>query len=301
MDFAVPEQSITAAVGYLERQFKAPKDVSAGWQLNEMAFMHFVLAELGQGDPGRASTLYDVRERLGYYGRAYLAMALDAMAHAGEPDRRVQTLLDDLLGAAQLSATGASWHEAQNEWQTWNTDTRSTAIIVGAFARLDPDRPLVEQSVRWLMSARRAARWATTQENAWAIIGLTDWMVASGELEGDYSWDVSLNSEPLGAGTFGPMNRQEKVELVTDLSNLLRDEANILHFDRNNASGQLYYTTHLRYSLDALAVDARDRGVVIDRRSELDGRPVTGARVGDVISVTTTIIAPRDLHHLLAR
>ena len=56
------------------------------------------------------------------------------------------------------------------------------------------------------MSARNADRWETTQENAWAIIGLTDWMAATGELEGNYDWQVTLNGQPLGEGTVTPDN-----------------------------------------------------------------------------------------------
>jgi hypothetical protein len=31
------------------------------------------------------------------------------------------------------------------------------------------------------MSAREAGRWASTQDNAWAIIALTDWMTFTGD------------------------------------------------------------------------------------------------------------------------
>ena len=50
------------------------------------------------------------------------------------------------------------------------------------------------------MGARKADRWETTQENAWAIMALTDWMAATGELEGDYDWQVTLNDAALGDG-----------------------------------------------------------------------------------------------------
>ncbi|MDM8519198.1 hypothetical protein QUF64_04065 [Anaerolineales bacterium HSG6] len=82
-----------------------------------------------------------------------------------------------------------------------NTDTRSTAIIITALFRIEPEHPLLPQAVRWLMSIREfGGHWETTQETAWAIIGLTDWMVATEELAGDYVWQVSLNGESLGEG-----------------------------------------------------------------------------------------------------
>ena len=296
MDYTVPERTINNAVDYLDSQFKAPKDVTDNWLLNEMAFMNFVLSEIDQGDPGRASTLYDERERLGLYGQALLAMTLDNL---GENDDRVATLLDNLYGAAQLSATGASWHEAQTDWFTLNSDIRTTAMVLAAFVRLEPEEPILPLAVRWLMSAREAGRWATTQENAWSIIALTDWMKVTGELDGDYDWTVTLNGEEWGGGTVNADKIAEQTTLRTAVTDLLRDEANVLQFARTNDSGQLYYTTHLRYYLDALAIDARDRGLVVDRRFELGDSTVQTAAVGDVISVTVTIVAPTDLYQAL--
>ncbi len=152
LGYTVPESSVEAAVAHLDRSFQAPSEVTNDWQLNEMAFSHFVLSELGEGDPGRASTLYETRERLALYGQAYLAMALDNMRE-GEEDPRIDTLLDNLFGAVQISATGASWHEADVDNWTLNTDLRTTAIVLATFVRLDPDQPILPQAVRWLMSA----------------------------------------------------------------------------------------------------------------------------------------------------
>jgi uncharacterized protein YfaS (alpha-2-macroglobulin family) len=295
----VPTRTLNSAVDYLDRQFEAPQEIAENWRLNEMAFMNFVLSEMGEGDPGRAATLFDVRERLDYYGQALLAMTLANVDEDGGLNNRTQTLLDNLYGAAQLSATGAAWHEANTDWWTLNTDTRTTSMVLAAFVRLDPSEPLLPLVVRWLMSAREAGHWATTQENAWAIIALTDWMATTGELEGNYDWTVQLNGEALGSGNVDPANIAEQIELRAAVTALLRDEANALQFERSNDSGQLYYTTQLRYYLDALAIDARDRGIVVDRRFELDGQSVQSAAVGDVISVTVTIVAPRDLYQAL--
>jgi alpha-2-macroglobulin len=301
LGYTVPERTLTNAIGYLERQFAAPKDVEAEWELNELAFVNFVLSEMGEGDPGRASTLYDVRERLSYYGQALLAMALANIAdtEGNGADERVDTLLDNLYGAAQLTATGAWWHEERVDYQTLNTDTRTTAMVLAAFARLEPAQPLLPNVVRWLMSARQAGHWATTQENAWAIIGLTDWMAATGELAGEYEWTALVGGDELGRGTVSADNLTERVSLQRAVADLVRDEANLLLINRSNASGQLYYTAHLRYYLDILAIEPQDRGLVVDRRFTMSDTIVSSARIGDVISVTATIIAPTDLYHVL--
>lgn len=302
--YTVPQDVMNRAAGYLTDNFQAPADVKQTWKLNEMAFVHFVLSEMGEGDPGRASTLYDVRERLGIYGQAYLAMALANIAeNEGTSDDRVQNLLDSLVSQIHLSATGAFWQEEETDWWTMNSDTRTTSVALAAFARLRPDYPLLPSVVRWLMSARQAGRWASTQENAWAIIGLTDWMVATGELNADYSWQVTLNGDELGSGEANAETLADPVQLRADVADLLRDEANALRLNRSNDTGQLYYTTHLRYYLDATAIPARDRGLIVSRTIQASagdnvGETVTSAAVGDVLSVTVTLVAPTDMHYL---
>jgi uncharacterized protein YfaS (alpha-2-macroglobulin family) len=273
----------------------APSEVEENWKLNQMAFTHFVLSEIGEGDPSRMSTLYDVRERLGHYGQAYLAMAL----WDDDPDDpRIQTLLDDLAGSVKLTATGAWWQEEGVDWFTLNTDVRSTAVALDAFSRIRPDDSFLPSVVRWLMEQRDTGIWSTTQENAWSIISLTDWMVASGELEADYDWKVELNGSEMGSGSFDESSLRDTVELRTAVADMLRDEANALLFSRSDDPGRMYYTTHLEYFMDALAVEPQDRGIVVDRNFYVDGKPVGSAQVGDVISVTVTVVAPTNLHHL---
>lgn len=297
--YPVSDDALVNGIGYLEMNWLAPSQTEHWYTLNQMAFSHFVLAEMGKGDPGRMSTLYDERERLDIYGKALLALALDKI-DAKKVDTRTQTLLDDIAGQAVLSASGAHWQEKETDWWSMNTDLRTTAIVLHAFNRLRPDDPLLPQSVRWLMAARQSGRWSTTQENAWAIIALTGWMEQSGELEGVYDWRVTLNGEALGTGSVDRANVDETISLQSSVADLLRYEANALHLSRSNDSGQLYYTAQLRYFLDATAISARDRGLVVSRRIlAADGQPASTAKVGDVLSVTVSLNVPTDAHFLL--
>lgn len=298
----VPDRTLQNAVDFIERSFVAPSQVKANWQLNEMAFMHFVLAGMGQGDPGRASTLYDVRERMGIYGKALLALALAEMQPAGAEDARVGTLLDDLYGAANITGKSAWWQEDSVDYRTMNTDTRTTAMVIAAYVRLDPQNPLLPQAIRWLMQIRQDGYWPSTQETAWSLIGLSEWLELTGELDGDYAWTVDLNDQTLGSGEVGPDNVIDPVHLRAEVANLLRDQMNVLSLDRTDGSGTLYYSAYLRYFMDAATVDARDRGIIVDRSFALAEREsaqsINSATIGDVISVTVTLIAPTDLYHL---
>ncbi len=308
--FAVDQAALERAIGYLQRQLR-PASALQGYELNQQAFILYVLAEAGQGDVGRTTALYEVRERLAHYGKALLALTFDLLDDPTS-DQRITTLLDDLNAAAIVSATGAHWEEAGVDWWTMNSDLRSTAMALDALAKLDPQNALAPNVVRWLMSARTDGRWATTQENVWSLIALTDWMAATGELEGDYSYQVTLNNSELGSGSVNRSNVEQPVDLRVAIEDLLLDYANGLTISRftegsQSGDGQLYYTAFLEYFLPAAELQAMDRGIVVAQQYRLvdpitgkaSEQPISEAKVGDTIQVKLTIVAPTNLHYLL--
>ena len=305
-DFAVDQAVMDRAAGFLQESLRAPQDVEHPWEVNAQAFILYVLAERGDLAPSRAVKLYDVRGRLASYGKAFLALALDLSNP--EERTRVDGLLSDLASEAIISATGAHWEEEGDDVWTMNTDTRSTAIIVAALSRLDPESSLLPNAVRWLMVARKEGHWETTQETAWALIGLTDYMAASGELEADYSWQVLINGQELGRGDVDASNLDEEQELRVAVADLLREEGNRLLIQRGKpmagqtGRGQLYYTAHLRYFLPVEDVQAASRGVFVARQYALADDPervIDGAAANDTVQVKITLVAPHDLHYLV--
>lgn len=311
--FTVDEAVVARGLDYLQRQLE-PASKLKGYALNQQAFILYVLAQAGQGDMSRSVALYEVRERLQNYGKALLALTFGLLAEQGETaaQPRITALLDDLTGAAIVSATGAHWQEESTDWWTMNTDTRSTSLALDALALLDPQNGLAPNVVRWLMVARQDGRWETTQENVWAIIALTDWMKATGELQGDYSYAVSLNRNELASGAVTPDAVGRPINLRVAVQDLLLDAANGLEISRfaqgsQTGEGQLYYTTYLQYYLPAASLEPLDRGLVVAREYALVD-PITGkalpgdaladAKIGDTIQVTLTLVAPSDLHYL---
>jgi uncharacterized protein YfaS (alpha-2-macroglobulin family) len=305
-DFSVDQGVIDRAVDFLKGSLRKPRDIKQHWEANSQAFVLYVLAEADQGDLGRTVALYEQRQILGNYGKAYLAMALGIL----EPKekKRVDTLLSDLTSSAILSATGAHWEEIENDWWTMNTNTRSTAIVLAAISRLSPNEGIAPNVVRWLMVARKADYWETTQETAWAIIALTDWMEATGELEGNYKYKVSLNDKVIGDGTVTKETVGETHKLQVQIKELLANVANRALIERlppeagQAGTGRLYYSMYLRYYLPVQEVKALSRGVIVSRQYVLADNPaktIDGAAIGDVIKVKITVVAPNDLYYLV--
>lgn len=311
--FVVDEEVMNRAAAFLADNLPSVARLKNYWEANRLAYQLYALAEYrtafeqkASGELGLAVRLFDKRDLLSHYGRATLAVALSLL----EPDEpaRVQTLLSDLGGAAVASATGAHWEEALPDYTNMNTDLRTTAIVLWAFSRLDPENALLPNAVRWLMAARKEGHWETTQNTAWSLLGLVEYMRASGELEGDFDYTVYLNGEEWAQGQVSKETITAGQQLQAEIGRLLVEEGNRLVIERLPAAagqtgkGQLYYAAALRYYLPAEQVKALDRGILVARQySPVDEPEVYAdtAQVGDVIKVKLTLIAPTDLYYVV--
>ncbi len=311
--FTVDEKVLANGADFLRNRLTSVGDVQAGWQANRLAYQLYVLAEYNtsfnrsaQGELGVAINLYEKRHLLSQYGQATLALALSRLEPA-EPSRQ-QTLVAELSGAAVTSATGTHWEEATPDYWNMNTDIRTTAIVLWSLSQLKPESELLPNAVRWLMTVRKEGHWSTTQDTAWSLLGLVAYMRASGELQGDFSYRVYLNDTLLGKGDVTPETIDESRRLQVEIAKLLVEEGNRLVIERlapagnQTGQGQLYYTAYLRYFLPVEEVKALERGIIVARQYTPLSAPtttVTTARVGDVIKVRLTVVAPTDLYYVV--
>lgn len=286
-------------VYYLQTQVTPATRQTSTWKLNQQAFILYVLARSGNPNVSKTVQLYDFRQALAIYARAFLTKTLYWI---DPQDPRIDTLLSDINNSAILSATGTHWEESENDYWNWNTNTRTTAIVLSVLSEIDKTNPLNANAVRWLMSSRTNGHWLSTQETAWTIMALTGWMTQSGELNPDYEYAVGLNGEKLGGGTADAGTLRQDYELRVSIADLLTDQANRLAIARSNGPGNLYYTAHLSVNLPVEQIETLDRGIVVSRSYFQVGdlkTPVTQASQGDLLMVQVTIIAPHDLQYVV--
>lgn len=312
--FTVRADALAATLDYLEQvildeSLRVPRE----WTPNH-ALTVYVLAEAGRLRPGGAGeALFGAREQLGVTGQAYLALALGKLAPDGD---NVATLLENLRGAAERSATGARWEEQDSRY--WVTDVRATAVTLAALARLAPEDPLIPEAVRWLLIARRGDRWATTQETAWSLLALVEYLTASDALRADYEWGVAFNGVALGSGEVTPGATEmspETLRWTVPLGaagevSLLPGQVNALEIARGEGAGRLSYTAHLALDLPTATLPAESRGVTLQRDycrvtdpalpvgNEQACVPVEALRTGDLVDVRLTVIVPKTRYFL---
>ena len=299
--YTVSDGVINSGVRYLRRQIDDVDDLTGRFRLNRQTFVAYVLAQAGEPPADHLSRLFDERQELDLYARAYLAQAIYLM---DAEDPRLETLLSDFINAATISASGTHWEEGNGrDYWNWNSNTRTTGIILDTFAKLDADNPLATNAARWLMAHRIQGRWSTTQDTAWALMGLTEWMVASGELEADYLYEVAVNGQLQGSGHVTAENLRETREVKVDIAEMLTNgDLNRVAIGRSEGPGNLYYSTHLQAALPAAQIEAVDRGIIIERNyydPEDRENPVTEMTQGQTFLARLTVVVPNTLHYVL--
>lgn len=297
--YTVSAGVINSGVNYLENNYTSVGLAPGRAKSNRQAFILYVLARAGKPPANSIGTLYDQRETLDIYGRAFLAQAIYLM-DKGDP--RLQTLVADFNSQAILSATGTHWEEETNDYWNWNTDTRTTALVLAAMAQIQPDNPLVANAARWLMAHRTEGHWQGTQETAWTLMGLTHFMVASGELEANYAYEVALNNTLLESGEANADTLRQTTTLQIEVADLFTDELNRLAIGRSAGGGNLYYTAYLQASIPVSEVQPLDRGLVISRhyyRADDPHTPITQVTQGETFLARLTLIVPHTLHYVM--
>ena len=297
--YPVSGAALSQGTTYLKTHLPDLRTNESSWQYNRHAFMLYVLARAGQLGAGQTNFIYEQRASLDLYGEAYLAQAI----HLLDPeDERLTSVMSDLETAAVLSASGAHWEEAQPDYWNWNTDTRTTAIVLNALVQIDPQNDLNAKGVRWLMAHREAGHWHTTQETAWTLMALTGWMSASQEYDTSYQYAIGLNGDLLEQGRTSREKLAETVRLQIELKDLIKESANYLVFTRGEGTGNLYYTAYLRTTLPIESVEPLDQGMTLLRQYfTLDDpkKPVTEVRRGDLVRVRLTMVLSESMHFLV--
>jgi uncharacterized protein YfaS (alpha-2-macroglobulin family) len=300
-DISVEQDVIKRGVDYLGLEIgniRENKNIPLDSRMNRQAFLLYAITQNHTSNIYTTSLLYQDRANLSFFGRAMLLRAMDLQNHK---DPRIQTLMADLVSSAALSSSGASWEEKTHDWWNWNTDTRTTAIVLDTLIQLDPQNPLIASSVRWLMNHRTQGCWATTQETAWSLMALSDWMVMSKELQADYAYTISLNDKSLADGKVDSTNISETKSIEVELSELMADQTNKLTFTRGAGNGSLYYTTYLTVNLPVADIQPLDQGFTISRKYYNPAdmtHGVTTAKTGDLLITELTIVVPQSLHYV---
>ena len=286
--------------GVLDRGAKVLQEMLLQADPRTQAYGAYVLAMAGR--PFTVTLTLTDALGLDLFSQAALALALEA-----DGDRAaVDTLLDNLREAAIQDATTVYWSDkgdsAAVSAKVMGSTVRTTAMVADALARLDPASSLLPKAARWLMARRQGQGWGDTQKTSFALLALSDYLLASQELAAGPAFQVYLNGEPWQAGR---LEQAEAGQILTvPLSALLPGENRVqlvLRAAGEEPAGHLYYAVTWSMArapqegtIPALLGHARSIGVQREYRLRGSQQPATQFRQGDLVEVRLTLDVPEE-------
>jgi uncharacterized protein YfaS (alpha-2-macroglobulin family) len=284
---------------YLEQELSArPPEVNDPWWPAYTAWQAFavkVLVEGGRNQDSTLTRLYGYRDRMPVFALAYLH---DAMLAKGETSGdRVADLRRRMSNAILPEGGSAHVEELADPYLLWfwNSNVRSTAIVLNSFVKAGVPNAPMRQIVRWMMAARKDGRWGNTQDNAHAMEALVNYYRKYEPTVPNFRGVASLGTRELLREDFRGRSADASITSVPmpQVVAAGRGRTEVPLTFRREGTGTLFYSTRLRYAVDALYQDGLDTGFNIERRyepyAENGSRPMAKTyAAGDLVRITLT-------------
>ncbi|HUP47336.1 MAG TPA: alpha-2-macroglobulin family protein, partial [Thermoanaerobaculia bacterium] len=308
LGYTVDADALRRAYEYLERSLNEQRPPNEGWWPAFTAWQAFAvktLAEGGRNADSHINRLYGVIDRMPLFGIAFLADAMAASERgAGDssPSSRLGTTLQRLRNAILPEGGFAHVEELSDPYLLWfwNSNIRSTAIVLGTLVRQGSDDELVTRMVRWLMRVRKDGRWGNTQENAWAMASLVDYYRRYEAEVPDFAALVTLGSETIAREEFRGRTadaRARELPMAEVLSRGTPGQQLPVTFERQGA-GALFYMMRLRYASLDRELQPMSNGFAVERSYESVGAetaaPALSFQAGDLIRVRLRIRSTKE-------
>jgi alpha-2-macroglobulin len=300
LKYDLDKDVVERAYTYLQKELAEPDPRDQGWWPAYTAWQTFavkVLVEGGRNQDSNINRLYQRLDRMPVFAMSYL---LDALIAKGETNgARVDELHRRLLNAILPEGGSAHVEELNDPYLLWfwNSNIRSTAIVLRSLMRDSSADLMVRQSVRWLLNARKNGRWGNTQENAIAMEALVAYYKKYESQVPDFKAVVKLASDEIARETFQGRSTQattRDVPMATLATKAAPGTRRELSFAREG-TGTLFYVARLNYAADRLYQQGFDSGFHIVRNYEPyvekgASPPATlSYKAGDLVRVTLTL------------
>lgn len=167
----VPADRLAALHGYLgdllNRSTQTSKETEEPWREDRVlrAYACRVLARAGKPTRGWIDRLLEEEQRLPLDARLHLAAALADNRRPADGARLLAAIPIEHCLETKRKSSGSL-----------DSPPRSLALLLSAWLRIDPVHPATGAAVQRLQDTRSDGRWATTQENAMALLALGEYV-----------------------------------------------------------------------------------------------------------------------------
>ena len=274
-DVKLPEGMIQRAHAWLVERVSRPKVDRQDWwnshldNDNTRVFALYAISRTGVESlrlpkvSAEMDRLYENRDGLTDYGRAYLALTLHTAGRTDQADIVVGNF--DNTAKVDVGTHTACWGGREGWWYWYDGAEETTAWVLQALLTVRPDDKYVPMAVNWLASNRRELAWGNTKATAMAVYALARYARTAGELDCDQTIEVAIDGT---ADRTVRVNRDnlllsdDRIELSAQQLPPGKHTVSI----RRSGTGRCYWSAFLRYYTTAEAITAGGHQMAIGRK-----------------------------------
>lgn len=296
--FTVDQKVFDQADTYLRESLNNPKENNYYWD-NEKAQVLFMLSERRAGGlAGYASTLYERRDKLSSFGKAFLAMAY---ANIESPSSaKTEKIMGELKNRlVYLNPTTAYMQEDPGYDWFFSSDLRTTGIFLEAMLRTEPESVNIEQMVRYLIENREDGYWGTTQNTAIVLLALVDYVRANPINDNPNKVDLFLNNKIIESLSFPKGDVSGQASKVFDLPSLTKQGQTQQIGLEKDSDTKYFYDMTLKTYRQAEDIQPFDNGFTVvsdiysldDKKSQ---HPLDKVKLGERVRIRLKLLVPKN-------
>ena len=299
----VPDRVYRRGVDYLLQVLnhnRWPRYYSKAARRTTGAYAVFALTLAGQDTAALLENLYADRQNLSPFELSQLLAALNLRPNSQQKSQQIKETVQRLFTRAVATSQEIHFEEPSGLQGLMASRVRTNAFVLMGLLGSDPHSPHVVQLARWLLQERVGGHWGSTQNNALALLALTNYQEVLEAEPPDFRLAASLDGAELGRVQFTGFD-QPPFEAAVPAGQLKAKEKSKLLLERSGP-GAGYYVMRLDWAPLEPDLEATRAGFILDRSysavgpDQTAGPPSERFRRGDLVRVETTILVPNQRH-----
>ncbi len=158
---------------------------------------------------------------------------------------------------------GEAWHYSWQEDKVQTTAMAVKALVNGGLKPSEnPD--ILNKAIRWLMIQRHGGGWYNTQQTAFIVYAMVDYLKTSKELEPDYNVRIWVNNEMIMEKKMTKADIFAKEDSYVIDGTKLKTGINDVKIEKNG-EGKVYVATQLSYYTNEEVIQPRENGFRVEK------------------------------------
>jgi alpha-2-macroglobulin len=289
--FPVPEKTIENGLSLISRNLQVK-----GLSENMQSYMVYVLSGSDQNDylNSYINNLYTSRNLLSTESKAYLYLSIYNLEGKSSKAERIK---DEILSSIKLEASTAYFKEVSGNYTySMSSDIETTAKVLEMLNKTDIKNPIVPKIVNYITISRRSEEgyWVSTKSTASVISSISGYLLNSSIKDLDQSYKAEIGNLKFAEGTFTKNDLLKFSEHSIPINGLNSENSLKMY---KSGTGNVYYTSSLKYYLPSSEVKETDQGFALVRDIfDVNGNKITDGKFkeGEEYVIKITVVTSKN-------